>query len=183
MVAAAPTRTSGGRRRPASVADWDSEMDVGGICGPRRVRGGRGERQSRPHPGAAFFSYQRGWPTGPRCLLSRGTVKQGQDRLPDGRRACSGFVEPAYFPRFKRKTVGKARGGHRREWKRMTGGAAAMSFPAVRHECVTQLRDDLLRLALLPSCRCHRKSPPPWGGADLHHDRIRISKAGQHEAT
>ncbi|MEI8318456.1 MAG: hypothetical protein WCH79_10970 [Planctomycetia bacterium] len=45
----------------------------------------------------------------------------------------------------------------------MTGGAAGRFFPAFSRECVTQLRDGLLRLALLPSCRCHQKSPPPWG--------------------
>ena len=148
MIAAMATMTTAGLRRPASVTDWDFEMAVAGICGSRRGRGaaadgaslstatfpaarcaerspptlfgagGSGEPQSRPHPGAAFFSYQRGWPTGLRGLLSRGTVKQEQARLPDGRRACSGFVAPAYFPRFKRKTVGEAHGGHRRGWKR-----------------------------------------------------------------
>jgi hypothetical protein len=38
--------------------------------------------------------------------------------IPDGRRACSGFVKPAYSPRFRRKTVERARGVHRREWTR-----------------------------------------------------------------
>ena len=40
---------------------------------------------------------------------------------------------------------------------------AAKSFPAFRRECVTQLRDDLLRLVLLPSFGCHRKSNAPRG--------------------
>jgi hypothetical protein len=41
--------------------------------------------------------------------------------------------------------------------------AAARSFLAFRRECVTQLRDDLRRLVLLPSFGRHRKSHPHVG--------------------
>jgi hypothetical protein len=119
VVPATPARTSGGLRRRASGGLSVSDRGRGG---PRRhgrrkehcngdvarsgvcrkiaadllptcsVRAATLSGQSRDHPGDVFFSYQRGWPTGPRGLLSRGTVKQGQARLPDGRRACSCFA-------------------------------------------------------------------------------------------
>ena len=128
MIAAMATRTTAGPHRPASVADLDFEMAVAGICGSRRSRGAaaagaslsaatfpqRGvpkdhrrlcseqaaavSHKAAPTRGRLFLAISGGGRLGRRAAERRVTVKQEQARLPDGRRACSCFVEPLGFP-------------------------------------------------------------------------------------
>ena len=119
--------------------------------------------KAAPTRGRLFLAISGGgdWAAGP---AEPRNGEAGTSPAP-GREACLFRVrEAGVFPAISMKNGWEgARWPPARVETRMTGRAAAMSFPAFRRECVTHLRDGLLRLALLPSCGCHRKSPPPWG--------------------